>query len=92
MHTPVTFGHTFGVDAYTATRPHWRSPQEIQTLDSTATIFDGFMNAAGMHHRTAQLAQANDDIIGFVVANNLYEHCLDMAWSFDPINNYSPAK
>lgn len=50
------------------------------------------MNAAGVHHRAAQLAQANDDIIGFVVANNLYEHCLDMAWSFDPVTNYSPAK
>jgi hypothetical protein len=62
------------------------------TLDLTETVFDGFMNAAGVAHRTAQLAQVNDDIIGFFVANSIYEHCIDMAWSFDIANNYSPAK
>ena len=60
-------------------------------MDSTKTVFDGFMNAAGVAHNTAQLASANDDIVAFVVANSIYEHCLDMAWSFDIVNNYSPS-
>ena len=49
------------------------------------------MNAAAVAHSTAQLASANDDIIAYVVANSIYEHCLDMAWSFDPVTNYSPS-
>ena len=61
------------------------------TLDSTQTVFDGFMNAAAVAHRAAELASNNDDIIGFVVSNSIYEHCIDMAWAFDPVANYSPS-
>ena len=63
----------------------------ISTLDSTKTVFDGFMNAAAVAHHTAELASVSDDIIAYVVSNSIYEHCLDMAWSFDHVTNYSPA-
>jgi hypothetical protein len=49
------------------------------------------MNHAGVAHHAAQLAQANDDLIGFVVAHSVYQHCIDMAASFDLITNYSPS-
>ena len=87
------WSHVWGCQVYLSGAMLASSPGIHLTLDSsqTPTCFDGFMNHAGVAHHAAQLAQANDDLIGFVVAHSVYQHCIDMAASFDILNNYSPS-
>ena len=84
------WSHVWGCAVYLQHATLCRSSANA-ALDSSETVFDGFMNAAAVAHNTAQVAQTSNDIVAFVVAHSIYEHCLAMATSFDSITNYSPS-